>query len=171
MKQRCISINQLAPEILSMIFSYLHDAKSIAKISLSCRLWRSIYLDNHVWRQVCKKRSYFSYIPKFRLLRSSHSSSADRSDHGSADKIQKQPSLFPWRHIYMNNYLTFKNWMSGKCHVTSIRKDDAGLAFDFDDQNALSLKRGEPVKLVRYIMKKGKIIPILTLTCSITCLI
>lgn len=141
--KRRLSVNQLAPEILSMIFSHLHDAASIVTAQKVCQLWRSIYHDNHTWKQVCKKKSYFSFIPRFQLLRLTNT-----AENGSAEKIQKQPSLFPWRHIYMSNYLTWRNWMSGKCQVTSIKKDDAGIAFDFDDHNAISMKRGEPVKMV-----------------------
>lgn len=136
------SLNDLAPEIISIIFSYLHSASSISTCSQVCRQWRAVFHDNHTWRQVCKKRSYISYIPRFRSRSSSELAKGD-----SMKGMSKQPSLFPWRNIYMNNYLTWKNWALGKYRVTSIVKDS--LPIEFDERKAFSVKRGQPGQLVR----------------------
>ncbi|KAJ3312458.1 hypothetical protein HDV04_003058 [Boothiomyces sp. JEL0838] len=68
---------------------------------------------------------------------------------GRRSIIYKHISLVPWKDIYMENYLTWKNWTLGKCKVSKVTKNShAGfICMDFNDKHAISIKVGQPTKV------------------------
>jgi F-box and WD-40 domain protein CDC4 len=139
-RQNVTKMSDLAGEILIQIFSYLQDGKSFLSCSLVCKRWREILNDNFLWKQICTRKQYrplqnaLSRIPTLK--------------RSNVHRIQKQVSLAPWKGVYMQNYLTWKNWMVGKCKVSNLSPDSSFLCMSFDEERGLSLRRGHPVKLV-----------------------
>ncbi|KAH6595977.1 hypothetical protein BASA50_005450 [Batrachochytrium salamandrivorans] len=55
----------------------------------------------------------------------------------------------PWKKVYMDNHLTWTNWMKGRFQLTSVHPSASTgrLCLNFDDQQAVSVKVGEPAQL------------------------
>ena len=54
-----------------------------------------------------------------------------------------------WKKVYKENYLTWMNWMQGSFKVRPMQHSNGDLYMHFNDTRAVSVKLGEPAKLVR----------------------
>jgi hypothetical protein len=131
---RTTHVLDLAKETMSQVFSYIHDARTLATCSEVCRVWHHIMLDNFMWKEICRRKSYQPL----------HKVSYDRKP----SKIPRPVSLAPWKDVYQRNYLTWRNWMVGKYKLQKLNKFyHTGLCMDFTDTLAYTVARGQPGQL------------------------
>lgn len=141
------TVVDLPREILGLMFSYLIEPQSFARCSQSCRRWQRVLEDNHVWKLLCRQKSYKPLIRKTLPMLEATAKEIRRSS--SYTKLLKAMNLAPWKNVYRNNYMTYKNWMVGHCSVVPLKQNHSGfLAMDFDDSRALSIRHGQPGKFV-----------------------
>jgi hypothetical protein len=132
MKTLAYQIDSLANETLSVIFSYLHDAKTLAYCAETCNRWKVVVSENFVWKMVCAQKSY-TPTKKYSL-----------KNARKLFLLGLAPT--PWKFIYQANHLTLKNWNKGKYNVSHLTNDahQGFVCMDFNDQHAFSIKIGHP---------------------------
>ncbi|KAJ3123320.1 hypothetical protein HK098_002011, partial [Nowakowskiella sp. JEL0407] len=76
--------HRLADELLVSVFSHLcDDPKTLANSALATKRFASLLRDNHLWKELCKKRNYyFSDVSPFYLLKLISSSSPEMESTG-----------------------------------------------------------------------------------------
>ena len=124
----------LANEILSHIFSYIHDPKTLMNCSLVCQSWHHLLTDNVLWKRVCHR---VKYTPLKAMV---------KTGGQGASTIPTPLAIGIWKNIYMQNYLTWMNWRRGSYRVFPL-KQIGRLCLDFDDQFAVSIA-GDAVRIV-----------------------
>ncbi|KAJ3272333.1 hypothetical protein HDV01_005767 [Terramyces sp. JEL0728] len=136
-----LHINSFANEILIQIFVYLSNPETLAICSKVCRKWKILLNDNILWKNYCHKKAYKAL--------SKRNAGIIQNQGGKHSIIYKHISLVAWKDIYMENYLTWKNWTLGKCKVSRVTKNShAGfICMDFNEKHAISIKVGQPTKL------------------------
>ncbi|KAJ8328030.1 hypothetical protein QVD99_006242 [Batrachochytrium dendrobatidis] len=115
--------------------------------------------DDFKWRSIAPQNVY---IP----LGSSPQSENDRFSIGwpihrgqsieSSGSVEHKKSgcktqlmLSPWKQVYMENYLTWMNWLNGRYQLVPVQRKptQSGLCVSFDDRFAVSVKLGDPGQL------------------------
>jgi F-box and WD-40 domain protein CDC4 len=136
------TISTLAPEIMVYIFIFLtneSDPKILTTCARVCKTWKSILQDDLLWRQACKNKLYQTVSKRISLA------------FGKKSTLQKALTLAPWKSVYKQNYLTWKNWVLGNYKVSNLSKHSGYLSMTFDEQFALCVKQAGNPGLLRNI--------------------
>lgn len=129
------SIHSIAPETMVYIFIFLTnetDPKVLTTCARVCKRWKKILSDDYLWRQACKIKLYKNVSRRISIA------------FGRKPTIKNSVSLAPWKSVYQQNYLTWKNWVVGNYRVSNLSKHSGYLSMTFDEHFALGVKQGLP---------------------------